>query len=152
MQLQKLQLPCCSLSWYISRCNSTESHRRSASAGLYISPETQSWAFNSFCPTPGYQESEETRRAQQEPGAATMSDGNTPPATRDQPGGGRYPRVGDSVSLTSGWVQGWMPCTSGTLLTQHSVLPCWGTLHGAVPRPNASDCRSCSAKSHMLES
>lgn len=42
------------------------SHRPfSASTGLHISPKAQPWAFNSFCPTPDCQKSEESRRAQQ---------------------------------------------------------------------------------------
>lgn len=95
---EKLHLPCCSLSWCTSRCNSAEPHRPSpANAGLHIAPEIQSWAFNSFCPTLGYQETEESRRPQQEPAAATTLDSSTPPATRHQPRGGRYHR-GDRVS------------------------------------------------------
>lgn len=66
-----LLLPCCSLSWCTSRCNSTESHRLfPAFTGLHISPEIQSWMFNSFYSAPDYQKSEE--RAQQTPGAAPM--------------------------------------------------------------------------------
>lgn len=68
-----LLLPCCSLSWCTSRCNSTESYRLfPASTGLHISPEIQPWMFTRFCPTPDYQKSEGSRRAQQTSGAATM--------------------------------------------------------------------------------
>lgn len=68
-----LLLPWCSLSWCTSRCNSTESHRLfPASTRLHISPEIQPWTFSSFCPTPDYQKSEESRRAQLTPGTATM--------------------------------------------------------------------------------
>lgn len=86
-----LLLPCCSLSWCTSRCNSTEFHRTfSYSTGLHISPEIQAWTFNSFCPTLDYQESEESKRVQQTPRSATVLQGIDPKPHRD-----------DSISSTS---------------------------------------------------
>lgn len=79
-----LLLPCYSLSWCTSRCNSTEFHRIFPySTGLHISPEIQAWTFNSFCPTLVYQESEESKSVQQTPRSATVLQGISPKPHRD---------------------------------------------------------------------
>lgn len=58
-----LLLPCCSLSWCTSRCNSTEPHRLfPASTSLCTSPEIQPWMFNRLAEEWGKQKSSANTR------------------------------------------------------------------------------------------